>query len=158
MEQTTLYFRQGSSDKVYQANVEQQNGGYVVNFAFGRRGTTLQTGTKTQSPVSYDEAKRIFDKLVNELRQQMMGNMFQGLQQGLQGLTPEDLAPVREMVKAIVPELRTTEALSDVSFFKEGLIDHPVPKIDRAPDFVAAGVRPCRCCKGRGWSRWSLSW
>src|SRR6266481_774262 len=66
MEQTTLYYRQGSSDKVYQANVEQQNGGYVVNFAFGRRGATLQTGTKTQSAVSSDEAKRIFDKLVNE--------------------------------------------------------------------------------------------
>ncbi len=66
MEQTTLYFRQGLSDKVYQASIEQQNGGYVVNFAFGRRGTTLQTGTKTQSPVSYEEAKRIFDKLVNE--------------------------------------------------------------------------------------------
>jgi bifunctional non-homologous end joining protein LigD len=66
MEQTTLYFRQGSSDKIYQASIEQQNGAYVVNYAFGRRGTTLQTGTKTQSPVSYEEAKRIFDKLVNE--------------------------------------------------------------------------------------------
>jgi predicted DNA-binding WGR domain protein len=66
MEQVTLYFRQGSSDKVYQASIEQQNGGYLVNFAFGRRGTTLQTGTKTQSPVSSEEAKRIFDKLVND--------------------------------------------------------------------------------------------
>jgi bifunctional non-homologous end joining protein LigD len=41
MEQTTLYFRQGSSDKVYQASIEQQNGDNVVNFAFGRRGTHL---------------------------------------------------------------------------------------------------------------------
>jgi bifunctional non-homologous end joining protein LigD len=66
MEQVILYFRQGSSNKVYQANIKQQNGGYVVNFAFGRRGTTLQTGTKTQAPVSYDEAKKIFDKLVSD--------------------------------------------------------------------------------------------
>ncbi len=66
MEQTTLYYRQGGSDKVYQASIEQQNGVYVVTYAYGRRGTTLQTGTKTQSPVSYEEAKRIFDKLVNE--------------------------------------------------------------------------------------------
>jgi len=66
MEQITLFFRQGSSDKVYQASIEQQNGGHVVNFAFGRRGTTLQTGTKTHAPVNYEEAKRIFDKLVNE--------------------------------------------------------------------------------------------
>src|SRR6266404_8846348 len=66
MEQVTLYFRRGSSDKLYQASIEQQNGAYIVNYAYGRRGTTLQTGTKTQSPVSYEEAKRIFDKLVNE--------------------------------------------------------------------------------------------
>jgi bifunctional non-homologous end joining protein LigD len=66
MEETTLYFRQGSSDKVYQARIEQQNGGHVVNYAFGRRGTTLQTGSKTQAPVSYEEAKRIFDKLIQE--------------------------------------------------------------------------------------------
>ena len=59
MEQVTLYFRQGSADKVYQASIEQQNGGYLVAYAFGRRGTTLQTGTKTQSPVSYEEAKRV---------------------------------------------------------------------------------------------------
>jgi bifunctional non-homologous end joining protein LigD len=51
MEQTTLYFRQGSSDKVYQASIEQQDGGYVINFAFGRRGTTLQTGS--ESPIRH---------------------------------------------------------------------------------------------------------
>src|SRR2546428_3476344 len=66
MEQITLYFKQGSSDKVYQAAIEEKDGGHVVNFAFGRRGTTLQTGTKTNSPVPYDEAKNIFDKLIKE--------------------------------------------------------------------------------------------
>jgi len=66
MEQTTLYFREGSSDKVYQASIEQQNDGYVVTYAFGRRGTTLQTGSKTNVPVRYEEAKRIFDRLVHE--------------------------------------------------------------------------------------------
>jgi bifunctional non-homologous end joining protein LigD len=66
MEHTTLYYRQGSSDKVYQASLAPKDGGYVVDFAYGRRGTTLQTGTKTQAPVSYDEAKRIYDKLIAE--------------------------------------------------------------------------------------------
>lgn len=66
MEHITLYFRQGSSDKVYQASIESADGGHVVRFAYGRRGTTLQTGTKTNAPVSYEEAKRIFDKLVAE--------------------------------------------------------------------------------------------
>ena len=66
MEQTTLYYRQGSSDKVYQASIDPRDGGYVVNFAYGRRGTTLQTGTKTATAVNYDAAKGIYDKLIKE--------------------------------------------------------------------------------------------
>lgn len=65
-EQITLYFKQGSSDKVYQAYLEEQNGMYMVNFAYGRRGSTLKTGTKTQSGVPYEKAKKIYDKLVND--------------------------------------------------------------------------------------------
>ena len=60
----TLYFREGSSDKVYQACVEPGGGGFVVNFAFGRRGSTLQTGTKTAKPVDYQAALKVYDKLV----------------------------------------------------------------------------------------------
>ena len=66
MEHITLYFRQGGSDKVYQAALEPADGGHVVRFAYGRRGTTLTTGTKTPTPVAYDEAKRIYDKLIAE--------------------------------------------------------------------------------------------
>ena len=64
--ETTLYYRQGSSDKIYHACLAAQDSGYVVLFSYGRRGTTLQTGTKTQTPVSYDEARRIYDKVVAE--------------------------------------------------------------------------------------------
>jgi bifunctional non-homologous end joining protein LigD len=60
----TLEFREGTSDKVYKAAVEESGGGYVVNFAFGRRGSTLNTGTKTSSPVPLDEATKVYDKLV----------------------------------------------------------------------------------------------
>ena len=63
-ETKTLYYREGSSDKIYQAAIEEANGGFVVTFAFGRRGATLQTGTKTSSPVPYQKAKAIFVKLV----------------------------------------------------------------------------------------------
>ncbi|MEI6278721.1 MAG: DNA ligase [Verrucomicrobiae bacterium] len=66
MGSTTLYFREGSSDKVYRAAIEPRDGGYVVNFAYGRRGSTLNTGTKTSCPVYYDAARMIYDKLVRE--------------------------------------------------------------------------------------------
>ena len=56
----TLYFKQGSSDKVYSTFIVQQSGGFVVNFAYGRRGSTVQTGTKTPGgPVTYEAAKKI---------------------------------------------------------------------------------------------------
>lgn len=66
MEQITLYFKQGSSDKIYQAAIKPEGDGFIVTFAYGRRNSTLATGTKTQVPVPYEEAKSIFDKLVAE--------------------------------------------------------------------------------------------
>jgi len=65
-ENVTLYYRNGSSDKVYSAAIEPSGPGYVVTFAYGRRGSTLTTGTKTEVPVGFDEAKKIYDKLVKE--------------------------------------------------------------------------------------------
>jgi bifunctional non-homologous end joining protein LigD len=60
----TLYFTQGSSDKVYQAAVEASGDGFIVTFAYGRRGSTLTTGTKTSDPVSLDKATKIFEGLL----------------------------------------------------------------------------------------------
>ena len=65
-EQISLYYREGSSDKVYHANLDPKGNGWIVNFAFGRRGSTLQTGTKTSEPLAYDKAKKIYDKIVAE--------------------------------------------------------------------------------------------
>jgi bifunctional non-homologous end joining protein LigD len=66
MESISLYYREGASDKIYQASIVSKDGGYVVTFAYGRRGSTLNAGTKTPTPVSHDEAKRIYGKLVRE--------------------------------------------------------------------------------------------
>jgi bifunctional non-homologous end joining protein LigD len=65
-ETVTLYFREGSSDKVYTANIEETPGGFLVTFAYGRRGSAFQTGTKTTTPVPYNQAKKIFDRLVDK--------------------------------------------------------------------------------------------
>jgi bifunctional non-homologous end joining protein LigD len=63
---TSLYYREGSSDKVYQVELAPMGGLFLVNFAFGRRGSTLNTGTKTPAPVDEAKAKEIFAKLVRE--------------------------------------------------------------------------------------------
>ena len=63
-EQVSLRYTDGSSDKVYHTQLAPQDGGFVVNFQYGRRGGTLQTGTKTLTPVSYDQAKKVYDTLV----------------------------------------------------------------------------------------------
>jgi len=63
-ENITLYFNSGSADKVYTAGLKPQAEGWVVNFAYGRRGGSLKNGTKTPDPVEYDVAKKAYDKLV----------------------------------------------------------------------------------------------
>jgi len=97
MEQTTLYYRQGGSDKVYQASVEPSGYKYVVNFAYGRRGTTLATGTKTQSPVDLERARAIYAKLVQE-------KTSKGYTQGEDG-TPYQYTDKEQQVAGILPQL-----------------------------------------------------
>ena len=65
-ESVTLYYKEGSSDKVYTAQLEQSGAGWLVRFAYGRRGAAMQVGTKTATPVPFAKAKSIYDKLVAE--------------------------------------------------------------------------------------------
>ena len=46
-----------------------------------------------------DEARDAFNELTDELRQQMLQTYFQGLKEGVERVTPEDLAGVRDMVR-----------------------------------------------------------
>ncbi len=65
--QTSLYFQQGSSDKVYEVDLcEVGANQFVVNFRFGRRGAALKEGSKTIAPVARAEADKIFSALVAE--------------------------------------------------------------------------------------------
>src|ERR1017187_8588427 len=103
-ENITLYYRACSSDKTYQAEVSEQGGGYVVNFAYGRRGSTLQTGTKTNTPVSFDDAKKIYDKLVKEKTAKgytpgASGTPYSGTEnaQRSTGILPQLLNPIDEV-------------------------------------------------------------
>lgn len=66
VKQASLTFTQGASDKEYHCQIVERDGGYVVEFQYGRRGSTLTSGSKTPEPVSLDKATGIFEKLVKE--------------------------------------------------------------------------------------------
>jgi predicted DNA-binding WGR domain protein len=62
----TLHYRNDGRDEVYQCRIQPAGERFVVHFAHGRRGSTLNPGTKTNVPVEYADARRIFDQLVRE--------------------------------------------------------------------------------------------
>ena len=64
--QTKLHFKEGNSDKVYEVDLCENGGKYLVNFRYGRSGAELKEGTKTTSSVELAEAEKIFQKLVDE--------------------------------------------------------------------------------------------
>jgi bifunctional non-homologous end joining protein LigD len=64
-ERVELYFRQGSSDKVYQLQLQNVQDLWSVHAQWGRRGSALQSDMKANG-VSYEEAKRIYDRILRE--------------------------------------------------------------------------------------------
>ena len=101
-ERVTLYYREGSSDKVYQAAIEPDGNQFVVNFAYGRRGSTLTTGTKTSSPVDYETAKKIHTKLIGENKAKgytegAVGTSYQHTDKHASGILPQLLNPIEEV-------------------------------------------------------------
>lgn len=63
MKSVSLYFCQGSSDKEYHIQLVKTGEAYAVHFQYGRRGSTLKTGTKTNS-VSLQQAEKIYNSLL----------------------------------------------------------------------------------------------
>ena len=63
------------------------------------------TGGMLKALMDYDfmdpEAQRMFQELLDMLRSQMAQNFSQDMVQGLQGMTPEDMAAMREMLREL---------------------------------------------------------
>lgn len=57
----------------------------------------------------------------------------------------------RELLRELAPWMKVMDALSEISFAREGLCDIPVPSITFTPQFVAEGFRPWTyyCCGPR---------
>lgn len=100
---TTLFFTEGSSDKVYSAQLEPKADGWIVNFQYGRRGSSLTAGSKTPDPVEYAKARRIYEKLVSDKTSKgytpcESGERYQSTENAgrTTGLVPQLLNPVEE--------------------------------------------------------------
>lgn len=65
-ESIVLNYVDGASAKTYQCQLEGSGEAWTVKFQYGRIGSTLTAGSKTPTPVAFDKAKSIFDKLVRE--------------------------------------------------------------------------------------------
>ena len=96
----TLYYRNAGSDKVYHARIEEQDAGYIVTYSYGRRGSTLTTGTKTTSPVDFDSAVKVFDKLI-------AGKKAKGYTEGANG-EPYRHTDKAGQVSGLTPQLLNT--------------------------------------------------
>jgi bifunctional non-homologous end joining protein LigD len=100
--QISLYYQQGSSDKEYHVQLAPQGAGWVVNFQYGRRGGALNSGTKTQQPVSEAEARKIYARLVTEKKAKgytegAAGTPYTGTNdKQASGVVPQLLNPVEE--------------------------------------------------------------
>jgi len=64
-ERADLYFQQGSSDKVYHLQLENNQDQWSVQAQWGRRGSVLQSDVKV-SGTTYEEAKRVYDRILRE--------------------------------------------------------------------------------------------
>jgi bifunctional non-homologous end joining protein LigD len=91
IQSTSLYFREGPSDKEYHAAIEPKDDGFIVTFAYGRRGSTLNVGTKTEAPVSLADATKVFNKLI-------ASKIAKGYQSGFPGRSYQPI-PVQVQVR-----------------------------------------------------------
>src|SRR5947199_3046024 len=63
-----------------------------------------------------DQAREKFKELMDSLQQQMMQQFFQGMQQSLQNMTPEDIGRMREMIRDLNEMLRERQEGKEPDF------------------------------------------
>jgi hypothetical protein len=64
-EHAQLYYRRGTSDKVYNISLSSENGGWFVTVEYGRRNGSLKTEIKCAG-ITYADAYKIYDKILTE--------------------------------------------------------------------------------------------
>lgn len=99
----TLHSTVGGADKIYKLAIEPSGGLWVVNYANGRRGTTLTTAPVTKAPVAYAEARKqcnskLFSK-VGDGYVPIAGSRFG------EGMAAEAIATIAREASGMIPQL-----------------------------------------------------
>ncbi len=137
----SLYFREGSSDKVYHAQIAPDgNDLYSVNFQYGRRGSTLQTGTKTTAPVALVQARKIFDKLVAEKRAKGYADGESGIPYSGGNLASRRFEYTPQLLN-FIDEVAMLEYLRHPDWLMQEKMDGVRQIVERRGDSVTAGNR-----------------
>lgn len=121
-QQISLYFKDSSSDKEYHAQLEKKGNGYVVNYQHGKRGGTLQTGTKTNEPVPLDKATKIYNQLVKS-------KTSKGYSEGVSGVKFQDhsektysgISP--QLLNELTTEEELNKFINDDNFYAQEKFD-----------------------------------
>jgi uncharacterized protein with von Willebrand factor type A (vWA) domain len=84
------------------------------------------------------EAQRLFQELLEMLQQQVMQSYFQGMQQGLQNVTPEDVRRTNEMLRELNEMLRERQEGGNPDFqnFMQRFGDFFPPGMQNLDDLV----------------------
>ncbi len=115
IKQTILYFKDSRSDKVYEVDLcEVGAEQFLVNFRYGRRGSVLREGTKTDLPVNQAAAEIIYDKLV-------AGKTKKGYRETLEAAA--DFIPSQiDLPKEEEPIVKTSDTFTLPSEHKEAFL------------------------------------
>ena len=100
----TLHYREGSSDKVYQASLVDVGGLFEVHFAYGRRGSAMVTGKKTLQPVPKAEAMRIWDRLIGDKMKKGYREMGETIVSSHSAAVPESTGILPQLLNAVDEE------------------------------------------------------
>ncbi|HEU5370131.1 MAG TPA: VWA domain-containing protein, partial [Ktedonobacterales bacterium] len=85
-----------------------------------------------------DDARQAFQELLQMLQQQVMQQYFQGMQQAIQNMSPEDLARMRQMVRELNQMLREKQEGGEPDFdaFMQKYGDFFGPGINTLDDLI----------------------
>lgn len=135
----TLHCTEGGSDKVYRVSIDGGGQGpWSVNYANGRRGGTLATGTKTQAPVDWAAARKICVKLVSEKTAKgynpIAGTRVDGVEAGISLVVRAEDSGARPQLLNPIDEARAQELLDDDSYAAQEKFDGERRMAERRAD------------------------